>query len=84
MQEKNDFNYNEHNELPDSLTNISNVASVTETTGLMPTPPHNAHEMSSYQDLASMEIKKEAPGKNDNAEIRRARRINGQNQHPRV
>ena len=40
-----------------------NVQSATECTGLMPTPPQNAAEFMSYQDLHSMEIPKKLPGK---------------------
>lgn len=39
------------------------VASATECTGLMPTPPQNDAEFTSYQDLHSMEIPKKLPGK---------------------
>lgn len=35
-----------------------NVASATECTGLMPTPPENAEEYDSYLDLQSLEASK--------------------------
>ena len=39
-----------------NLTDISNVASARDTTGLMTTPPQDAEEYNSYQELSGMEI----------------------------
>lgn len=41
---------------------ISNVASATETTGLMYKPPHDDEEYASYQELSGMEIPKKNSG----------------------
>ncbi|MGI6497312.1 MAG: hypothetical protein ACOX0U_00460 [Oscillospiraceae bacterium] len=38
----------------DDFLNRSDVSSATECTGLMPTPPLNAEEYRSYQNLSSM------------------------------
>lgn len=43
-----------------NFTDISNVASATECTGLMPTPPLTEEEYASRQELYSMEIPKES------------------------
>lgn len=43
----------------------SSVASANECTGLMPTPPENAYENESYQDLSPMEIPKKAPSRKE-------------------
>lgn len=69
-QDKN-FNYHEHDRLPDTFPGMSNVASAGETTGSMPTPPQNAEELRAYQDLANMAIPKTAPGKKEGKEVRR-------------
>ena len=62
MKEKKGFSYGEHVEIfPDD----SETASVTECTGLMPTPPKNAEEYAAYQDLYSMEIPKKLPGRRE-------------------
>ena len=71
MAKKRKINYHEHDSLPDFFSDISNVASANESTGMMPTPAANADEYRSYQDLASMEIPKKAPGKPESAETRR-------------
>lgn len=63
MQKKNEkkFIHGEHVTIyPDAP---ESVASATECTGLMPTPPQNDAEFMSYQDLHSMEIPKKLPGK---------------------
>ena len=55
MQKKNEkkFTHGEHVTIyPDAP---ESVASATECTGLMPTPPQNDAEFTSYQDLHSME-----------------------------
>lgn len=62
-QKKNEkkFTHGEHVTIyPDTP---ESVASATECTGLMPTPPQNDAEFTSYQDLHSMEIPKKLPGK---------------------
>ncbi|MDD3920006.1 MAG: hypothetical protein PHO41_02360 [Eubacteriales bacterium] len=41
-----------------TFPDISDVASVTETTGLMYKPPENEEEYEAYQELAGMEIPK--------------------------
>lgn len=46
---------------------LSDTASATECTGLMPTPPQNDSELESYQELHSMEIPRKLPGKYDDA-----------------
>ena len=61
MQKKNEkkFTHGEHVTIyPDAP---ESVASATECTGLMPTPPQNEAEFTSYQDLHSMEIPKKLP-----------------------
>lgn len=57
------IDYNEHEENSEIFPNISNVASATETTGAMQTPPLTQYEYSSYQDLVNMGIPKVAPHK---------------------
>ena len=75
MSAKNDKkNYHEHDPLPENLTDISVVASASESTGMMPTPPQNRSELHSYQDMAGMAIPKVAPGKEQRPEKRRADR----------
>lgn len=71
---KKNFNYHEHDELPENLmiNTMSNVASAGESTGMMPTPPANKHEFNSYHDMAAMAIPKYAPAKNPKKEKRRA------------
>ena len=60
-ESQNKFTYGEHVTFyPDTP---EGVASTKECTGLMPTPPKNDGELSSYQDLHSMEIPKKLPGK---------------------
>ena len=60
-ESQNKFTYGEHVTVyPDTP---EGVASTTECTGLMPTPPQNDEERSSYQELHSMEIPKKLPGK---------------------
>lgn len=52
--------YREHEEPPEErFPDISNVASASECTGLMPRPPRDEQELESYQELSSMAI----PGK---------------------
>lgn len=54
--------YREHETVyPD----LSDVASATECTGLMPTPPQNDAELESYQQLYGMEYPRKLPGKYD-------------------
>ena len=63
LKKKNEkkFTHGEHVTIyPDAP---ESVASATECTGLMPTPPQNDAEFMSYQDLHSMEIPKKLPGK---------------------
>ena len=55
---KNRKNYGEHIELPE---NPMYAASVTECTGLMPTPPQNKEEEESYRGIFSTEIPLYAP-----------------------
>lgn len=43
-----------YNDYPD----MTSTASITETTGLMPTPPLNGEEKEAYEELAGMEIPK--------------------------
>lgn len=75
MSAKNEkIQYHEHDPLPESLTDISNVASASESTGMMPTPPQNRAELHSYQDMAGMAIPKVAPGKERKPEKRRTGR----------
>ncbi|MGN0478918.1 MAG: hypothetical protein ACI4GO_05760 [Hominenteromicrobium sp.] len=58
--EKQGVSYGEHVEIfPDT----SDAASVTECTGLMPTPPKTKAEYESYQELHGMEVPKKLPGK---------------------
>lgn len=68
MKESKNFNYHEHDEVPEIYPDVSNVASATETTGVMPTPPRNRSEMNSYQDVANMAIPKMAPPKGNKKE----------------
>ena len=51
----------------------SNVVSATGTTGLIPGVGEDPYEMNAYQDLAGMQIPKEAPGLYDDAKGRRAK-----------
>ncbi|MCI5651654.1 MAG: hypothetical protein MR295_05375 [Ruminococcus bromii] len=54
------ISYGEHVEhFPD----LSDTASATECTGLMPTPPKTQAEYESYQELHGMEVPKKLPGK---------------------
>ena len=39
------------------MTNLTSTFSSTETTGGMPTPPHDLPEYDAYQELINMEIK---------------------------
>ena len=71
MAKKRKIDYHEHDSMPDFLSDLSNVASANESTGMMPTPPESPDEYHSYQDMASMEIPKKAPGKSQGAERRR-------------
>ncbi len=54
------IDYHEHDEIR-NFPNTSNVASVNESTGMMPTPAQNNDEYRSYQEMASMAIPKRAP-----------------------
>lgn len=59
---KKKIDYGEHREIdPEKFPSLSNVASVNECTGLMPTPPENQEEELSYQQLSSMEIPRVEP-----------------------
>lgn len=78
---KKKIDYHEHD---DVIPDISNVVSATETTGMMPIPPQNSEEYTSYQDLASMEIPKAAPGKPSNRERRKAKYNNNLDSRPRT
>lgn len=51
MQKKG-FDYGENTEF---FPDVSDTASATECTGLMPTPPENREELESYRTLYSME-----------------------------
>lgn len=57
--------YHEH-DTPEraNLPLTSDVASATECTGLMPTPPLTDSELESYQELSSMEIPKGGTAEN--------------------
>ena len=55
---KKKFHYGEHRDLPE---NPMYAASVTECTGLMPTPPQNKEEEESYRGIFSTEIPLYAP-----------------------
>ena len=59
-KEKNGYAYGEHIEI---FPEISDTASATECTGLMPTPPQSDAEYEAYQTLHTMEIPKKLPGK---------------------
>lgn len=59
---KKKIDYREHEEPEECFPDISNVASATECTGLMPRPPLNNQELESFQELSPMEIPK---GKED-------------------
>ena len=61
-KEKKGFAYGEHVEV---FPELSDTASATECTGLMPTPPLTPEEYESYQTLHSMEIPKKLPGKRE-------------------
>lgn len=54
--------YREHET---AYPDLSNTASATECTGLMPTPPQNDAELEAYQELYSMEYPRRLPGKYD-------------------
>ena len=54
------ISYGEHVEI---FPNLSDTASVTECTGLMPTPPKTPAEYESYHELHGMEVPKKLPGK---------------------
>lgn len=59
MVGKKKIDYREHEPLPQGkFPHISNVASATECTGLMPSAPNSQEELESYQELSSMEIPK--------------------------
>lgn len=45
--------------------NMTNTASATETTGMMPTPPLDSDELESYQQLSGMEVPKRRSGKGE-------------------
>lgn len=58
------INYHEHDTPPqDQFPDISNVASASECTGLMHRSPVDKKELENYQELSSMAIPKEGPGK---------------------
>lgn len=61
-KEKKGFSYGEHVEF---FPEISDTASATECTGLMPTPPLTPEEYESYQTLHSMEVPKKLPGRRE-------------------
>lgn len=56
-------NYHEHDTLPEGLLPAdSPVASATECTGLMFTPPEGQAQLESYQELSPMAIPRREPG----------------------
>lgn len=61
-KEKKGFRYGEHVEI---FPEISDTASATECTGLMPTPPKTPEEYEAYQTLHSMGVPKKLPGKRE-------------------
>ena len=56
------FSYGEHIEV---FPNISDTASATECTGLMPTPPKTPEECEAYQELHSMGVPQKLPGRRE-------------------
>lgn len=54
--------YGEHVEV---FPEISDAASATECTGLMPTPPKSTAEYESYQELHSMGVPKKLPSRRE-------------------
>ena len=61
-KEKRGFSYGEHVEI---FPELSDTASATECTGLMPAPPKTPEEYEAYQTLHSMEIPKKLPGRRE-------------------
>jgi hypothetical protein len=81
---KEKINYKEHDELnKEKFPEDTSVASATECTGLMPSPPLNNAEMEAYNELSSMAVSKGETEEKNRAEnelyrkVEEANSING-------
>lgn len=71
MKESKGFDYHEFDQSENM--EYTTAASVTESTGMMPTPPQTQAQRQSYQELGTIIIPKNAPGKKKNREKRHAK-----------